>query len=506
MSAIRSKYKGKSQKEPDLFDKKWEMQFYELQKFKKKFGHCDVPDSIKHRRYHSLAVWCNTQRKVKKFSPLRYHADRQDKLNELGFCWDVNDTKFERRFQLLKKYHKKHGHCDVPDSDKNKKTQLLAKWCNNQRTLRKVSPLYPLNRVRRLDELGFSWSILDKKFEHNLGLLIQYHSTHGHCNVSTTENRSLSQWCSSLREEGRKKMSSVLTKERRARLNELDFQWHNLKKEKNDLIWEQQFALLKEYKEKHGHCNVKESSDNKLLISLAHWCVKLRKERRKKVKWLTRERISRLNTLGFPWHYVRKEENDLRWEEQFTRLKEYKKKHGNCDVSASRLESKYKPLFRWILRQRQYYHCKSNVLTPERKAKLDSIGFSWKNPIKLGDAIRISDNDLLEELRRLNTKRGILPSATYINKYGKYTSQTYCVHFGNLAKARKAAGLTSGSQYPKKHSDGELLDDLKRLTVLLGRTPTQGDVRKHGKYSETTYRTRFGSFKAAIGKAGIEVR
>ncbi|MGP8215757.1 MAG: Helicase associated domain protein [Bacteroidia bacterium] len=353
-------------KDVGYLDHQWEMQFFELKKFKKQYGHCDVPAKSNDKRYYTLARWCGTQRRLRKFSPLKYRPDRLRKLNELGFCWNILDEKFERRFRQLKQYHKKHGHCNVRESENPE----LANWCG---------------RVRY----------------------------------------------------GRRTNNAGLTRERIARLDELGFAWYDLGKHDDELRWEQKFTLLKEYKKKHGHTNVSKP-DN---LGLAKWCTRQRQYRREKSGQLTRKRIKRLTDLGFAWHELRKEENESRWEEKFEQLKQFRKKYGHCNVSHSNRNIKNKRLARWIQIQRDYYKSKSNRITKERIKKLNSIGLSWINPETTEEAKRNKEKDMLNELKRLFKKLNRLPATNDINMYGKYSTSSYDRHFGGIIKAFRKAKL-----------------------------------------------------------------
>jgi hypothetical protein len=205
-----------------------------------------------------------------------------------------------------------------------------------------------------------------------------------------------------------------------------------------------------------------------------------------------------LMELGF----VPQNRVEFKWEQQFNHLMDFSKKYGHCNISQSLKNIDYKNLVPWINTQRINYHRKAKRLTTKRIAKLKSIGFSWKNPIKRGDAIRIKDEDLLNELKRLHALSGIPPTPRYVNKHGKYPANTYANHFGGIVNARKTAGITS-VVVVKRISDDQLLDDVKRLAVFLGKTPVTSDVIKHGKYSISPYLKRFGNIDEACKATGM---
>ena len=63
-------------------------------------------------------------------------------------------------FQRLVKYKKKHGHCDVPSSCPSEPD--LANWVANQRHRKKMGSL-AVDRVRKLEEADFVWSVYGKQ-------------------------------------------------------------------------------------------------------------------------------------------------------------------------------------------------------------------------------------------------------------------------------------------------------------------------------------------------------
>jgi outer membrane biogenesis lipoprotein LolB len=80
------------------------------------------------------------------------------------------------------------------------------------------------------------------------------------------------------------------------------------------------------------------------------------------------EKIRQLESLNFDWN-----PNDSDWKDLFEELKVYKQEHGDCNVPRS--YSKNIKLALWVKIQRGAY--RKNKLSDDRKAKLQSIGFSW---------------------------------------------------------------------------------------------------------------------------------
>jgi hypothetical protein len=105
-------------------------------------------------------------------------------------------------------------------------------------------------------------------------------------------------------------------------------------------------------------------------------------------KWLTRQRNlepkgrlddrrkQRLASVGgVTWSI----DFDQHWAESYGKLRAFKRKHGHCCP-----RPKLDELYRWVGDQRGLQ--KRGKLLPERKAKLEDIGFSWEE-VKLGQVV-----------------------------------------------------------------------------------------------------------------------
>ncbi len=101
------------------------------------------------------------------------------RLNSLGFSWDPHAELWESCFSVLQRFHKREGHCRVPTNHVIEGVKL-GSWTNNQRN--KKSQL-TFDQVRRLDELSFSWSLQDSKWEDGFKALKSFYKREGHCNV-----------------------------------------------------------------------------------------------------------------------------------------------------------------------------------------------------------------------------------------------------------------------------------------------------------------------------------
>ncbi|MYL67777.1 homing endonuclease associated repeat-containing protein [Halorubrum distributum] len=113
--------------------------------------------------------------------------------------------------------------------------------------------------------------------------------------------------------------------------------------------------------------------------------------------------------------------------------------------------------------------------------------------------LRLSDADLLDELRALAADLDHAPTSTELREHGSHSPNTYMERFGSWTGALEAAGIDPPSR--TRISDTELLADLRRLRDELGERPISTDVDRHGEYSLATYIRRFGSWSSAVQAA-----
>ena len=177
-------------------------------------------------------------------------------VDQLSVSWD-------ERYGELKSYKDGFGDCNVPQ--RSREHPQLAVWVNNQRTLNNNGKLSP-TRKARLDALGFIWEHQNSAWESKFEELKRYRDRVGNCNVSSQDNPQLERWVSHQRDCN---SAGKLSSERRARLDELEFEW-----DPRDANWETMFTELTRYKSEHGHCNVPQrwAENPQLALWVANQC------------------------------------------------------------------------------------------------------------------------------------------------------------------------------------------------------------------------------------------
>ena len=145
----------------------------------------------------------------------------------------ADEIKWNARYDELKEYHNKFGHCNVPNRFiPNKK---LGIWVRNQRSQFKKSQLgkhTPLSssRIVLLKKLGFEFNYLDAQWNRRYCELKQFKESHGHCNVPHRykANIQLGEWVGTQRTQYKRMCSnrwSHLNTNRIKALSALGFEW-----------------------------------------------------------------------------------------------------------------------------------------------------------------------------------------------------------------------------------------------------------------------------------------
>ena len=98
-----------------------------------------------------MGKWVTQQRKNKELLP----ASKKNRLNQLGFIWDVYAAQWKESYGLLMKFKEQEGHCRVPASCVIDGFRL-GRWVSRQRSIKNT---LTNEYVKLLDILGFIWKI-----------------------------------------------------------------------------------------------------------------------------------------------------------------------------------------------------------------------------------------------------------------------------------------------------------------------------------------------------------
>ena len=264
----------------------WEQRFKELEAFKKKHGHCNVPKV--YQPNPALGRWVHNVRNAKKQGTIA--AERVRGLDTLGFCWEWEAT-WKQRINDLRTFKNEHGHCNIPFN--YPPNPILGRWVSDTRQRKKMGKLSE-EIIRCLNALGFRWT-RHVTWEQHIHDLKAFKEEHGHCDVPLRypPNPALGLWVNGIRQ-GKKR--GTLAEDKTRSLDALGFCWA-MKQRGVQVSWEQRINDLKAFKKEHGHCNV--STTDRANLALGRWVDNVR-QRRKRGE-LAEDRIRTLDALGFCW-------------------------------------------------------------------------------------------------------------------------------------------------------------------------------------------------------------
>ncbi|MFC4553534.1 MULTISPECIES: homing endonuclease associated repeat-containing protein [Halorussus] len=120
-----------------------------------------------------------------------------------------------------------------------------------------------------------------------------------------------------------------------------------------------------------------------------------------------------------------------------------------------------------------------------------------------GDGGDSTPETLRTGLQALAARLGKTPTVVEMHKQGNFHPEQYVDAFGSWDDALEVAGLDP-DESKNQISEIELLAELQRLAQELGHSPTQEDMKEHGKYADNTYKLRFGTWNNALQEAMLD--
>ena len=294
--------------------------FYEkLKQFKEEHGHCRIPQSYQTADGKPLGRWCYEERtEYRRFQDGKetyMTQERIDELDAVGFVRDAYDTQWQLKFEFLREYQQKHGHCRVPNDFVSESGFALGQWVEyNKKRYHALKAGkkggLAQDRIDAMNAIGFEWGggketkeATEAKWNSMFELLKQFNAEKGHCRVpqvyTTDAGDKLGVWVARQRKAVQTcpEKRTAATKQHIERLNAIGFDWG-----RRGTGWQTGYALLSAYKEQHGDCRVPRSYvvDN---VNLGEWVHRQRYRRSlaDKSQALGQGKVDKLNALGFEW-------------------------------------------------------------------------------------------------------------------------------------------------------------------------------------------------------------
>lgn len=301
------------------------------------------------------------------------------------FC-ELEETlsaSWDSMYKLAKAYYEKHHNLDIERRYVTPDGYALGSWLNTQKLVRagKIHGILTEERVQKLDAIGMNWqSKYDSAWEKYYDALCKYRYDNGNIDIKanyvTEDGIELGAWISNLRTaKNNRRRGYYLTDERISMLNKLGMIW-----DKIDFQWEKNYQACVEYYEKHRNLDIPAGYTTAEGLRVGAWIRRIRKARDGRLKnttSLTQEQIQRLDAIGMNWQ----DAFTKRWEYGYGKAKEYYAQHHNLDVPTKYVTEDGFPLGKWLKGHVQSADKTGRLsikLTPERKSKLDALGFKWE--------------------------------------------------------------------------------------------------------------------------------
>lgn len=339
----------------------WRRGYEALQQFVQREGHAQVPQGHVESGVE-LGTWVGTQRWAHSKGTLS--GEKVDRLEALpGWLWSVPGSLWERAFGLLEQYVEREGHARLPRQHVESGYALGA-WITNQRTRHAGGRLRP-DYVARLEAMpGWSWNVLDQRWQMAFEVLQQFVEREGHASVRqhhTESGFALGSWVSVQRESFSRK---ALRPERVALLEALPgWAW-----EVTSASWDRAIAALHRFAEREGHTRVplrhREGG-----VALGSW---VRGRRAAYAKGtLNARQVATLEALPrWSWDTLAE-----RWSEAFCCLQTFVEREGHSRVPSGFTESGL-ALGSWVSTQRAAHT--RGILSVDRVDALEALpGWSW---------------------------------------------------------------------------------------------------------------------------------
>ena len=198
----------------------WDKRYRDLLKFKEEYGHAYVPRDYDKKLY----FWTKNQRMS--ISRGSITPERKELLLKIGILEKYSPSQTALipidTFNLLKEYHSKYGHINVPQKDEVYKS--LGRWINDQR-VNKMRGKINEERKKILEEMGIVWNIKENNWDKKFKELQRFYNKYGHFNATrkNLDFPGLGKWIYDL------KRKENLSDERIRQLSAIGFDWEKEK-------------------------------------------------------------------------------------------------------------------------------------------------------------------------------------------------------------------------------------------------------------------------------------
>jgi superfamily II DNA or RNA helicase/very-short-patch-repair endonuclease len=140
---------------------------------------------------------------------------------------------------------------------------------------------------------------------------------------------------------------------------------------------------------------------------------------------------------------------------------------------------------------------------PSRTETTKGDSESEAETISTPDHVAPTESELLEEIRRLNSALGGVPTKTELANQGNYSVSQFEDVFGSWSDAVREAGYDPQGSATRRYSRDEVLTGLQEVAATLNKPPSVNDINEHAPFSATVVYNFFDSIGDARRAAGV---
>ena len=377
---------------------------------------------------------------VENFTVFEEVADCRRLFAELD---DALSSSWDEMYRRLVLFKSEYGHVNVHAHYKTPDGLSLGNWCSCQRQVYngKIRGILTEERIRKLNALSFQWNPTEERWLEHYRCAEEYQRKNGNLLVKNDfvaeDGIRLGVWIQRIRNAFNNRK---LSEEKIRMLQQIGMIW-----DVDEYRWDYSYELCRKYYQQHGcpppttYIAEDGSAPGKWLSRVVIHHI----DNNPKYTRLRDDQIERLKQIGV----VFERQNDLSWNRAFAEAEEYYRIHHNLNVPSTYVTANGVNLYSWLKYQRQTNAGLSKgVMTPEHKAKLDSLDFDWELQEKKADTWP----SYYESLKRyINTHNGSCPAQGYVDENGLrvgcwLTNQRRKFRAGSLSKEQEALLRSAG--------------------------------------------------------------
>ena len=344
-----------------LTNKSWNEWYALAEEYHRINGHLKIPKGYTTPTGEKLGQWLQRQRAI--FKNGMMSVERQQKLESIGMVWEFNFLTWDEWFAFAEEYYHFYRHLKIPPNYTIPSGQSLLVWIRRQR-IDYQNGLLSLEQQKKLESIGMVWDPVGELWNHMFLVATAHHDKYGDISVAqdfiASTGEKLGNWIGVQR---RVYKAGEMPAVRQKKLESLGIVWSPSKAH-----WDEMLSYARDFRDKMGHLMIPAGHLVTNGSDLGCWIQRQRQKFRDGT--LSDARTAKLNELGMVW-----DPYGETWDIMFELAKEYQKEYKNLDVPCSFRTENGDCLGEWISGQKKAY--KSKKLSPQRQAKLESIGIAW---------------------------------------------------------------------------------------------------------------------------------